>query len=46
MSRTEMMDKIINRFGFECDLTITFCTIAEQSTSDKTVRELFSILMK
>ena len=42
MTREEMMDKVINAFGFEDNRTITFCFLVENSTM--TDDELLAVL--
>lgn len=46
MTREQMMDEIIRQYGFENNLTITFCVLAEDSTvSDEEVRKAFDALV-
>lgn len=45
MTRGEMMDVVINKFGFETRETINFCTLAE--TADfATIKKQYDKLMK
>lgn len=37
----QMVDAIIMKYGFEHRRTIKFCTLVEQGTDDKEVREVF-----
>ena len=37
MTREEMIDKVIQKWGFENEVTISFCTIAEEWESDYAV---------
>lgn len=46
MTREEMMNMIIKQYGFESNITITFCTLAEDSTvSDADLRKAFDAFM-
>lgn len=45
MTREEMMDKVINKYGFENKTTLTFCEIAEEWVSDSAVEDMFIIAM-
>ena len=46
MTREQMMDEIIRQYGFECGITIAFCTLAEDSTvSDTDLRKAFDVLV-
>ncbi len=45
MTREEMMDKVIKKYGFENNITITFCEIAEEWKSDYAVEQMFAIAM-
>lgn len=45
MTREEMMDVVINKFGFETRETINFCALAE--TADfATIKKQYNKLMK
>lgn len=46
MTREEMMDNIIKQYGFESNITITFCGLAEKSNlSDSMLRKVYDELM-
>lgn len=45
MTREEMMNKVIRKYGFENNTTITFCEIAEEWTSDFAVEQMFIVAM-
>lgn len=46
MTREEMMDMVIKQYGFESNITITFCVLAEDSTvSDIDLRKAFDAFM-
>lgn len=45
MTREEMMDVVINKFGFEARETINFCTFAE-TTDFATIKKQYDKLMK
>lgn len=43
----KMMDKIINRYGFESKVTIAFCTMCESGKyTEKEIEKKFKNLMK
>lgn len=45
MTREEMMDKVINKFGFEHEYTLWFCRLAENPTiSDHILITAISVL--
>lgn len=47
MTREEMMQAIIEKFGFENSITITFCVFAESSAfHDEQIKKAFEELMK
>ena len=47
MTREEMMQALIEKFGFENSITITFCAFAENSAvHDEQVKKAFEELMK
>ena len=47
MTREEMMQAIIEKFGFENGITITFCVFAESSVfHDEQIKKAFEELMK
>lgn len=45
MSKWEMLDKVITKFGFEVKETIDFAFLCEDGT-DKQIAETFESLMK
>ena len=46
MTREEMMDNIIKQYGFESNITITFCALAEDATVATTeLQKAFDALM-
>ena len=45
MTRTEMLDKVITKFGFEVEETIEFAYLCENGT-DQQIKETFEKLMK
>ena len=45
MTRDEMMDEVMRKYGFENDIALTFCRIAETWESDLAVEEMFVITM-
>ena len=46
MTREEMMDMIIKQYGFESNITITFCVLAEDATVATTeLQKAFDALM-
>lgn len=45
MAREEMMDAVINKFGFEAKETINFCILAE-ATDLATIKKQYNKLMK
>lgn len=46
MTREEMMDNIIKQYGFESNITITFCGLAEKGNlSDSMLRKVYDELM-
>ena len=45
MTREEMINKVIRKYGFENNTTITFCEIAEEWISDFAVENMFIIAM-
>lgn len=46
MTREEMMNAVIKQYGFESNITITFCVLAEDSTVETTeLRKAFDALM-
>lgn len=47
MTREEMMQAIIEKFGFENSITITFCAFAESSAiHDEQIKKAFEELIK
>lgn len=40
-----MIDKVIEKYGFENNTTLTFCEIAEEWVSDFAVEQMFIIAM-
>ena len=45
MTRDEMMDEVMRKYGFENDIALTFCRIAETWESDLAVEVMFVIAM-
>ena len=45
MTREEMMNEVIRRYGFENNTTLTFCKIAEEWVSDFAVEQMFIVAM-
>lgn len=45
MTREEMMNKVMRKFGLEAEQTLAFCEIAETWKSDKAVACMFAIAM-
>jgi hypothetical protein len=45
MTREEMMDRVIKKFGFEADITIQFCTLCEIIDEDATVDVAYNYVM-
>lgn len=45
MTREEMIDKVIEKYGFENNITLTFCKIAEELESDYAVENMFIVVM-
>ncbi len=45
MTRKEMMDKVIEKFGFEANITIQFCTLCEIVDEDTSVDEAYNYVM-
>ena len=45
MTREEMMNEVIRRFGFEAPETIRFCTYCEEFSEDKTIIIAYMWLM-
>lgn len=46
MAREEMMDEIIRQYGFESNITIVFCVLAEDATVATTeLQKAFDALM-
>jgi hypothetical protein len=46
MTREEMMDMVIRQYGFESNITITFCVLAEDNTvSDADLQKAFDALV-
>lgn len=37
MSRFDMMDKVVKRWGFEAEMTIWFCGLAERKEVDDSI---------
>lgn len=47
MTREQMMDNVIKRYGFEVDETIGFCSVCEDtSISDFEVCFIYNLLMR
>ena len=45
MTREKMIDKVIEKYGFENNTTLIFCKIAEEWVSDFAVENMFIIAM-
>ena len=45
MSREEMMNRVMRKFGLEAEQTLAFCEIAETWKSDKAVAGMYAIAM-
>lgn len=46
MTRKEMMDAVIRQYGFESNITITFCALVEDATVATTeLQKAFDALM-
>lgn len=45
MTREAMIDEVIKKWGFENEITITFCKIAEELESDYAVQQMFETAM-
>ena len=45
MTREEMINKVIEKYGFENNTTLTFCKIAEEWASDFAVEQMFIVAM-
>lgn len=45
MTREEMMDNVIKKYGFESEITILFCKACEECDSNSKIRETFRMLM-
>lgn len=45
MTRETMIDEVIKKWGFENEITITFCKIAEELESDYAVENMFIVVM-
>lgn len=46
MTREEMMDAVIRQYGFESNITIAFCVLAEDSAvSDEELQKAFDAFM-
>ena len=46
MARTEMMDNVIRKFGFEDNVTIAFCMYAEDPrATQESVEEIYNRLI-
>ena len=46
MTRKEMMDNVIKARGFEDELTIWFCKLAESEVSNTTVELAYAVVIK
>ena len=45
MSREEMMNNVMRKFGLEAERTLAFCEIAETWKNDKAVACMYAIAM-
>lgn len=45
MTRDEMLDNVIKRYGFEDKITLQFAEIAETWLSDEAVQNMYEIAM-
>ena len=41
MNKEQMMDKVINRLGFENEWTIWFCNLAESTDDEDYLRKVY-----
>lgn len=47
MTREQMMDKVVRRYGFEVEETLAFCRMCENdSFSDDEVKAIYNSLMR
>ena len=46
MSREEMINNVMRKFGLEAEQTLAFCEIAETWKSDKAVAGMYAIAME
>lgn len=46
MTREQMLDSVIKRYGFEDEITLQFAEIIETWISDKAVNDMYEIAMK
>lgn len=46
MTREQMMDAMIRRFGFENEIVIEFCTLAEEDIPMERLVEIFTIIIR
>ena len=46
MTKQEMMDNVIRKYGFESEEAILFCGACEDKRKDKIIKELYEITMR
>lgn len=46
MTREQMMDAMIHRFGFENEIVIEFCALAEENIPVERLAEIFTIIIR
>ncbi len=45
ITREEMMDEVIKKYGFESEITILFCKACEECNSNSKIRWTYIMLM-
>ena len=45
MTREQMIDNVIRKFGFEVDVTIDFCWLCERELDDDVIIDRYNELM-
>lgn len=46
MSKQEMMNNVIRKMGFENELSVFFCHLAEKSKNDSFINKIYKSIMK
>ena len=46
MTKQEMMDNVIRKYGFESEEAILFCSACEDKKNDKIIETLYKITMR